>query len=860
MTISTFMKTKIIQNIGHENKKIFDVMSKSAKNVYNSCLYVDKFMRSNKYDIYKQLFCDIYKNNEIWTYNNYNDFIVSDIKRSLNKYSEQYENIKKDQQDIYEHILFFLNEKLLTSANFYVVYDELCKKYQSTYQKKALFDILKSMYIKKYYSFKYQIINNAELELKNNSYNELLNDVKLDNFLFNDSNVEYKKWINDLCYFKCAHFDYNINTKPLQKCYDTLKTCECDLINEVHTLKNPTKENLQKIQVICDVLYTSILKAKTYYNKNIICDDVLLNIINLKTSQSTDDLSKNLNKIIKTVLQILAQIKENIKNYDVMHHKGDYFYFKSLIFEKICDIRYNSIIGNDKNVLLKSKELCELLIKKDKANALEMINKLNDNKYKLRQVVNEYTNKIVLSVYGNIKHRSKIISEQNLIEQLMRYQLNINKLNESLPSDVINNIMKKIGDNVKSFYEKIKKKQKANYPNYLKTQKFILPYLAKYSMKVCNNKITIFTGKYVNSNYRQLRNDNIMKLTNGTDHSKYIHKKYLSTNKLQNSLKCDIEGNLMYINKKSDKIIDGGYVTFNIPKQTSKLCTNIKQIEIVPKFNSYNLHIKYEEEKQNHKAQKIDILKDSISIDLGVVNLMSIYNPTNSQHIIKGGEILSTNHYFNNKINMEKSKQKIENDSYMTKKISKLYIKRENKINGFFNDIVNKLFEIYATKKIFIIGYNKNWKYKCKLKQFVQIPYRKLINKIFEKGKKMGIEIVETNESYTSICDALKMEKIKKHDKYSGYRCSERKDMSGKKARGIFISGNGKAINSDINGAINIMRKYCEKKEIKMEKIEGKEIYNPKIIKINPRVRKRILDNRHTQPTFEKEVIYIKLI
>ena len=84
--------------------------------------------------------------------------------------------------------------------------------------------------------------------------------------------------------------------------------------------------------------------------------------------------------------------------------------------------------------------------------------------------------------------------------------------------------------------------------------------------------------------------------------------------------------------------------------------------------------------------------------------------------------------------------------------------------------------------------------------------------------------MVEIEESYTSKCDALNFEPIQMQKIYSGKRIQ----------RGLFESGKGKLINADLNGAINIMRKYCEKNKIKMEKIDGLNIGNPKRIKIQP--------------------------
>jgi putative transposase len=60
-----------------------------------------------------------------------------------------------------------------------------------------------------------------------------------------------------------------------------------------------------------------------------------------------------------------------------------------------------------------------------------------------------------------------------------------------------------------------------------------------------------------------------------------------------------------------------------------------------------------------------------------------------------------------------------------------------------------------------------------------------------------GIEVVEREESYTSKCSFLDLEKIKKQNKYMGKRVS----------RGLFISSSGRKINADVNGSYNILRK-----------------------------------------------------
>ena len=60
-----------------------------------------------------------------------------------------------------------------------------------------------------------------------------------------------------------------------------------------------------------------------------------------------------------------------------------------------------------------------------------------------------------------------------------------------------------------------------------------------------------------------------------------------------------------------------------------------------------------------------------------------------------------------------------------------------------------------------------------------------------------GIKLIETEESYTSKCDALAMETIERQEVYQGKRIR----------RGLYQSSVGRLINADVNGALNIMRK-----------------------------------------------------
>ena len=81
----------------------------------------------------------------------------------------------------------------------------------------------------------------------------------------------------------------------------------------------------------------------------------------------------------------------------------------------------------------------------------------------------------------------------------------------------------------------------------------------------------------------------------------------------------------------------------------------------------------------------------------------------------------------------------------------------------------------------------------------------------------IGIKLIITEESYTSKCDSLALEEIKKHEMYLGKRIK----------RGLFQSSIGKLINADVNGSINIMRKVVGDSEIISKIINSGWLFQP---------------------------------
>ena len=103
---------------------------------------------------------------------------------------------------------------------------------------------------------------------------------------------------------------------------------------------------------------------------------------------------------------------------------------------------------------------------------------------------------------------------------------------------------------------------------------------------------------------------------------------------------------------------------------------------------------------------------------------------------------------------------------------------------------------------------------------FCNIPFLKLVNYLKYKCLMCGINVILTEESYTSKCDNLNLESMEHHDNYDGKRTK----------RGLFKSLTGKLINADVNGSLGIMRKVIGDSSIK-KIINSGFLFNP--LKVN---------------------------
>ena len=287
-----------------------------------------------------------------------------------------------------------------------------------------------------------------------------------------------------------------------------------------------------------------------------------------------------------------------------------------------------------------------------------------------------------------------------------------------------------------------------------------------------------------------------------------------------------VEFNNQMISKKRD---ENGYLIVS-PRDLKLVIPtrreDVKQVRIVPQLNYYVIEVVYEAQEEEMRTGVV-----VGAIDLGLNNIATIVtNDKNNPLILSGRKLKSINQYFNK--NVADRKAKLPKEVYTSKEIERLWTKRRNKIDYETHKISKYIVELMDEREVskLIIGNNGGWKQGINLgkrnnQNFVNIPYKKIIDQIIYKCQMKGIEVIVREESYTSKASFLDYDYIPTINEDD-----EVKDFSGKRVkRGLYRTNKEKRINADVNGAYNIMAK----ESLNYIKTKREELsFSPKLVRL----------------------------
>ncbi|MCI9123891.1 MAG: IS200/IS605 family element transposase accessory protein TnpB [Eubacterium sp.] len=284
--------------------------------------------------------------------------------------------------------------------------------------------------------------------------------------------------------------------------------------------------------------------------------------------------------------------------------------------------------------------------------------------------------------------------------------------------------------------------------------------------------------------------------------------KYTGKPKLPKYKKKDSR-NILILTNQNVKLRDGA---LKFPKKYEGFSIKLKccernnfdafhQVRFIPKQGFIVLEVVYSisicEAKPDNQRY--------CSIDIGIDNLAAVTANTGcGTYIINGRGLKSVNKYYNKQMSHYRGVAKRMNGMDFTKRMARITAKRNRKMEDYMHKAGRKIVDNCMDEDIhtIVIGYNKNWKRDTGLgrnvnQSFAGIPTRRFIEMIQYKAQEAGINVILTEESYTSGTSFLDGEEpVKKN-----YNKSRRIH------RGLFHSNNGTQINADINASYQILKK-----------------------------------------------------
>ncbi len=245
--------------------------------------------------------------------------------------------------------------------------------------------------------------------------------------------------------------------------------------------------------------------------------------------------------------------------------------------------------------------------------------------------------------------------------------------------------------------------------------------------------------------------------------------------------------------------------------QLKTKATAIDEIRIVPRKGCYLVEVVYTKtEEKSQDAKRV------AAIDIGLNNLATLtFNVPKITPKIYDGRALKSCNQYSNKQNAILRKL-LPKNAISSQRLNRLWHKRNCKVDYYLHKtscaIVKEL--VHHQIGLLIIGWNKDFNDEINSEQsssptnsstnssvinpkFISIPHKCLITQLQYKAQLAGIQVVITEENYTSKCSSVDLEAIAKHSSYQGSRVK----------RGLFRTKSGKCINADVNGSLNIGRK-----------------------------------------------------
>jgi putative transposase len=233
---------------------------------------------------------------------------------------------------------------------------------------------------------------------------------------------------------------------------------------------------------------------------------------------------------------------------------------------------------------------------------------------------------------------------------------------------------------------------------------------------------------------------------------------------------------------------------------------NVQQVRIIPRIGFYVVEVVYEREPV--PAAVNPALHVGVDIGLNNLAVLTADKPGFVPRVVNGWPVKSINQFSN--------KRRAEWQSLLgtvgtSRRLERITTKRTRRIDHYLHTASRRIIALLVAEGIgtLVIGKNPLWKQEANMgrrsnQNFVAVPHARFIALLTYKAELVGIQVMITEESYTSKASFLDA------DPLPVYGDAGIPAFSGRRVkRGLYRAADGRHINADVNGSYNTIRKVA---------------------------------------------------
>jgi putative transposase len=241
--------------------------------------------------------------------------------------------------------------------------------------------------------------------------------------------------------------------------------------------------------------------------------------------------------------------------------------------------------------------------------------------------------------------------------------------------------------------------------------------------------------------------------------------------------------------------------------KTKQTRQSVDQVRIVPRGDHYVIEVIYQREAR--PAAGDPALFAALDVGVNVLAALTSNKAGFIPCLLNGRPLKSINQLYN-KRRARWQKRLAKGKHFTSHHLDRLTTKRNRRVQHYLHTASRRIIDLLVAEGIgtLIIGKNPFWKQEVEMgrknnQEFVQIPHARFIEVLAYKAHLVGIQVIITEESYTSQASFLDRDELPVYDPER----TDKPHFSGRRDGRLYRASQKRLLHADVNGSYNIARK-----------------------------------------------------